>query len=92
MQVLRRANNDIQIEGRIDSDADACCLIELIASRHDNQNVNIAVGVRSSIREGTEQYDPIRVELINNVASKPANDPHAHVRSAIQAPRLVRNQ
>lgn len=49
------------------------CLIEFISSRHDNQNVYVAVVVRRSIGIRTEKDDFLRLETFGKFPRKSVN-------------------
>ena len=62
-------------------------LIQLIACRHDDQQVHIAIGVRCSIRLGAEQDDLVRLKALGDLAGIAADDTHGNVGTPIDAPR-----
>jgi hypothetical protein len=82
---VRRADDDVQRERWINGEADTHGHIELVARRHDDKNVNVAVFVRRTVRVGPEQDDPVGMELLRNIARETADDAHRDIGPAIPA-------
>jgi uncharacterized protein (DUF433 family) len=62
-------------------------LIVLIASRHDHQDVNVAVGVRRAVRMRSEQNDLVGMEFLRDLTSESPDDGKRNVRATIVARR-----
>src|ERR1051325_4613269 len=55
------------------------CLVQLIAGGHDNEYVNVAVGMRSAIGVRTEEDDAVWMKTLRHPPSKCTNDSHRYV-------------
>jgi hypothetical protein len=55
--VVRRADNDVQREWRIDGEAYFYCLVQLIVGGHDDQDIDVAVGMRRAIGMRAEKKE-----------------------------------
>jgi hypothetical protein len=86
--VMRCTNNNIQGKWRIDCQADLHCLIELIATRHDDENINIAVSMRLAVGVRSEQKNLVGAKLLHDVARKATNYRLRDVGAAIP-PRIL---
>ena len=85
MHVVRCAHNDVQWKRRIDGKADLHRLVDLVPSRHHDQNVDIAVGVRRTVGVRTEEDDFIGLEAFGDLACESAYDRSRHIGAAIPA-------
>src|SRR5437660_9726006 len=65
----RCPHQEVERKSALDRLCDAHRLTELVASRHDDEEVNIAVGRGRAVGVGTEQDDLIRVELLDDLPS-----------------------
>ena len=81
-QVVRRADDKIKRERRIEGVVDAARLIDLVAGRHDDEDVHVAVGVRRAISIGAEEDDLVGLESLGDLAGEAADDVHRNVRPA----------
>ena len=63
----------------------------LVSSRHDHQNVDIAVLVRRAIGMGTEQDDLVRAKLLGNLAREGTDQAERNVRTEIEFLGIVGN-
>jgi hypothetical protein len=55
------------------------CLIELIAARHDYQDVDVAIGVWLAVSMRAEQNDLVRVKELCNLAGILAYRRRSHI-------------
>jgi hypothetical protein len=55
----------------------------LVGSRHDDEKIDVAVGVRSAVGERTEQDDLVGMELLGDRTGVPPNDAQGNVRGGI---------
>jgi hypothetical protein len=65
-------------------------LIQLVASRHHDENVHVAVGVRLAIGVRAEQDDFVRLKLFSDLSRESSNDAQGHMCPAIPSHRWRR--
>ena len=82
---MRSSNENVQRKRSVDGDADLDCLIELIAARHDDEDVDVAVGSRRAIRVRTEQNDFLRLKPLGHLPREASNGRLGNLRPAIPA-------
>ena len=68
LHISRLENDQIHRElcGHLAADLER--LIELVARRHDDQDIHVAVGVRRAVGERAEEDDPVRPEALRDGA------------------------
>lgn len=86
---MRSANLDVQWERSLDRQSDIVRLIELVATRHDHEDIDLAVGVRFAVGVRAEEDDLVRIEPLGDFAGKTADDRLRHVCTAIPACRFL---
>src|SRR5207253_2443262 len=64
-------------------------LIELVSRGHDDEDIDIAVGVRCTVSVGAEQDDFVRPKALGDLSSEPADDAHRNFRAAVPAGSLL---
>lgn len=82
---MRRTNNDVQREWHRDRHSDFERLIQLIAGRHDHQDIDVAVGVRRAVGMRAEEDDLLRMEPLGDLAGEASDDRFGNIRAAIPA-------
>lgn len=63
--------------------------IDLIPGRHDDQEVNVAVGMRSAVGVRAEQDDLVWLEVLGDLACETSDDAHGNIRPTIPAGRTA---
>lgn len=86
-QALRGANNQVHGKWRVDSPPDTSGLVMLVARRHDDQNIDVAVRVRRALGMRAEKNDPVRLESLGDLPSEPADHAHRHIGAPIHRSR-----
>jgi hypothetical protein len=85
LHAVRCSDDDVQRKRRIAFELDFYCLIELISRRHDHEDVDVTVGVRSAISMRAEQDDLVGLKAFGDLTGKSTNQAHGNVRSAVPA-------
>jgi hypothetical protein len=83
------SHEEIHREGRRRRHPDFERLVVLVAARHDDEDVHVAVRVRHPVGIGAEQDDLVRVETLSDLARKPADHTHGNIGAAIPAVRRI---
>ena len=82
---LGRADDDVQRKRRVDVEADAAGLIELISSRHDDQNVDVAVVMRRAVSMRSEQNDLVGLKTLCDLAREVLDHGNRNIRATVVA-------
>ena len=64
---------DVERERPFEHEIDPDGLIDGVARRHDDHQINVALLVRSAVGVGAEQDDLLRLEPFGNLARKAAD-------------------
>ena len=83
-QVLRSADDQVHRERSRHLPANLHGLVVLVPSRHDDEDVHVAVGVRCAVGVGAEQDDLVGLESLGNLAREPPYRGHRDIPAAIQ--------
>jgi hypothetical protein len=85
LHLVRRPHDKVQRKRRVNGQLDARRHSELAARRQDDEDVHVAVVVRSAISVGAEKDDLLGMERRRHVAREAADYPHRDVLAAIPA-------
>jgi hypothetical protein len=85
---LRLEDDQVHGEARWHFTADFEGLIDRVPCRHDDQEIDVAVGVRRAVRVGAKQNDLVRPEPPGDLTSVTADDAHGDSGPAIPAGKL----
>ena len=78
----------IHWERRPQRQADLERLVELVACRHDDEDIDVAVGMRGSVGIRSEQDNLVRLELLRDLPGEPADDAQGNIRPGIPTGRF----
>jgi len=67
-------------------------LSELVARRHDHEDVHVATSVRSPIGVGAEENDLLRLKAIRDLARVPPNHCYRHIGAGVPALECFRGR
>lgn len=79
LDILRSSYDQVHRKGSFNSHANLKRLIRRIPTRHDHQNVHIAIGVRLAIGVGAEQDDLFGSEPLGHLVGKLPDDAQGNV-------------
>src|SRR5207249_1061072 len=76
----------VQRKGRLDRSVNLEGLVKLVAGRHHDENVHVAIGVRSAVCIGSKKNNLVRLKFVSHPSGEAADEGHGDVRATI--PRL----
>ena len=62
-------------------------LIDGVSARHDDEDIDITVGMGNAVGMGAEKNDSVGLESFRDLGGESPNDAHGHISSAIEADR-----
>jgi hypothetical protein len=75
----------VQRKWSLDGQTDFICLIELIATSHHDEDIDIAIGVRLAVGVRAEEDDLFGVEKLGDFACEAMDGRLRHLRAAVPA-------
>ena len=88
-QIRRRAHDQVHRERRRHRQSNADRLIMLVARRHNNQDIDIAIRVRRAISIRTKQNDLVRSKLRSDPAREAADHLERYIRPTVASLRQL---
>ena len=80
---MRSSNENVQRKRSVDGHADLDRLIELIAARHDDENIDVAVRVRPAVGMRTKQDDFLGIKPLRQLTGEAADGRLRNIRSGV---------